>query len=90
MLVYNTYTLHVDAYIIFDLLRPYIHKENPPKEPVKEAPVVELPKKSLAEVKTKRRKKDPKLDLSLEKHQATPPLSDVRTPLFFCFPLELC
>jgi hypothetical protein len=57
-------------------------KENPSKEPIKEAPVVELSKKSLAEAKTKRRKKDPKLDLSPETHQASPSLSDLSTCVF--------
>jgi hypothetical protein len=64
-------------------------KGNPPKEPVKEAPIVELPKKYLAEAKTKCRKKDlTRLDLSMEKHQAAPSLNDVSTLL--CYLFELC
>jgi hypothetical protein len=52
-------------------------KENPSKEPIKEAPVVELPKKSVVDAKTKRRRKDlTRLDLSLEKHQSVPSLND--------------
>jgi hypothetical protein len=64
-------------------------KGNPSKEPIKEALIIELPKKSTAEAKTKRRRKDPmQLDLSLKKHQVAPSLDDISTLL--CYILELC
>jgi hypothetical protein len=62
--------------------------KNPSKDPSKDAPVAELLKKSVAEAKTKRRKKDlMQPDLSLEKYQAVPSLNDVSVLL--CYLLEL-
>jgi hypothetical protein len=53
-------------------------KENLSKEPIKEAPTSEQPKKVATEAKTKRRKKDTlRLQLSLEQHQTAPSLNDV-------------
>jgi hypothetical protein len=53
-------------------------KENLLKEPIKEAPTSEQPKKAATKAKTKRRKKDTlRLELSLEQHQNAPSLNDV-------------
>jgi hypothetical protein len=63
--------------------------KNPSKDPSKDAPVVELLKNSMAEAKTKCRKKDlTQPDISLEKHQDVPSLNDVS--VFLCYLLELC